>query len=151
MKQTEPLQILLVESHDDVAQAIVRLLSTDGHMISRAGTLAEAQELCEDGRFDLLITGHRLPDGPACELLEKMNPCERVPGILVAADDDEMCGVSLGFRAQLHAPLTLPALRNGLCRRPQIKYPNGKKAGRYAQNGLREDFQQNFALLATRG
>jgi DNA-binding response OmpR family regulator len=116
MKQTQPLQILLVESHDDVAMAIVRLLSTDGHMVSRAGSLAEAHELCEDGRFDLLITGHHLPDGPACELLAEASPCERVPGILVAAGDDEMCSVSLGFRARLHTPLTLPALRHAIIR-----------------------------------
>jgi CheY-like chemotaxis protein len=116
MKQTQPLQILLVESHDDVAKAIVRLLSADGHIVSRAGTLAEAHELCEDGRFDLLITGHQLPDGPACELLAETSPCERIPGILVAPGDDEMCNVSLGFRARVQTPLTLPALRNAIIR-----------------------------------
>lgn len=113
MTTRTPLNILLVVSGNEPAD-VARLLAGDGHAVSRAGSLAEAEELCEIGRFDLMIVNHRLPDGPACELLAGAGACRHVPGIVMAADDDDLCSVSLGFRARLAAPVALPALRTAI-------------------------------------
>lgn len=114
MKQPQPFHILLIESEDNVAKHIAQLLSNDGHFVSRAVTLSEADELCEDGRFDLLITASKLPDGPACELLTPQFACKKIPGILIEGQDHGDCKVAKGFRARVQIPVTLPALRSAI-------------------------------------
>ena len=118
--QNKPLNILLVEARDDRARELVGLLRTDGHTIARAGTLAEAHVLCEIGRFDLLIAGHRLPDGPACELMADASHCNALPGILVSGDNDSRCSAEMKFKAHLCEPLDLPRLRTAIGRAVRV-------------------------------
>ena len=114
------LNILIVEAGDDRARELVRLLGTDGHTVARAGTLAEAHVLCEVGRFDLLIAGHRLPDGPACELMADASRCNALPGILVSGDKDARCSAEMKFKAHVTEPLDLPRLRTAIGRAVRV-------------------------------
>jgi DNA-binding response OmpR family regulator len=109
--------ILLVEPDPRVAAAISSLLVKDGHSVSRATRLQEAHDLCQDGRFDLLIASNHLPDGAACELLTDAHSCRTLPGILVTSDPDStLCMTAEGFRARLTPPIHLPALRSAILR-----------------------------------
>ncbi|HEY1686623.1 MAG TPA: response regulator [Tepidisphaeraceae bacterium] len=114
MDQSRALHVLLVDHQDKTARDLVGLLNTDGCRVSRAATLAEAHELCEDGRFDLLVTASKLPDGPACELLDQNHACKKISGILIEEKDGDACKVSKGFRAHIRAPLTLLILRKAI-------------------------------------
>jgi DNA-binding NtrC family response regulator len=114
------LNILIVEARDDRALELVRLLNADGHTVARAGTIAEAHVLCEVGRFDLMIAGHKLPDGPACELMEEASRCHTLPGILVSGDEDSRCSAQMKFRAQLREPLELAAIRVAIGRAVRV-------------------------------
>ena len=49
------LSVLVVDDEPSGLEALARLLTWDGHQVHRAGTVADALELAERVRFDLLI------------------------------------------------------------------------------------------------
>jgi DNA-binding NtrC family response regulator len=55
--------ILIVEDEPGIQLAIRGLMRREGHVTEVATTGAEALELLEDGRFDLVLTDLSLPDG----------------------------------------------------------------------------------------
>jgi hypothetical protein len=64
------LRILIVEDHEDSAEALTRLLRHAGHTVATARTFADATALAAgQPLLDLLISDISLPDGNGCELL----------------------------------------------------------------------------------
>jgi CheY-like chemotaxis protein len=117
MSQSQPLNILLVEHEDATARRLAELLHSEGHALTRAGSVAEARDLCELARFDVLIANNTLPDGPACTLLLDPHPCRHLPGILLThSTDASLCTHAHTFRARLSPPLTRTAVRDALRR-----------------------------------
>lgn len=67
------LRILIVEDHEDSADALVRLLRHAGHTVVAAHSVADATTAAGAGDgFDLLISDISLPDGNGCELLRRL-------------------------------------------------------------------------------
>lgn len=57
-----PLRILLVEDNDDVAAGIAEMLDTDGHVVSRVSSAAEAlQALQNDELLDVVLSDIHMP------------------------------------------------------------------------------------------
>jgi hypothetical protein len=67
------LRILIVEDHEDSAEALTRLLRHAGHSVTTAGTFADATAFAaNEPLLDLLISDISLPDGNGCELLRRL-------------------------------------------------------------------------------
>ncbi len=114
------MHILLVEDHDDSAEALLRLLAREGYVVTRAATLAAARAHAAAGGFDLLICDLQLPDGMGWSLLTELRKSQQIPAIALTActlpDHREQCRRA-GFYAHLPKPcdlsLLLSAIRDG--------------------------------------
>jgi DNA-binding NtrC family response regulator len=109
-----PLNILLIEDHDDSAVVMSRMLGKDGHFVTRAGTVAEARVLREVGKFELVITDRRLPDGDAWVMLAETEA--GVPVVTVGGDGADAAGRPAGFKGHVQKPVGLVALRDAIAR-----------------------------------
>ncbi|MGH8020354.1 MAG: hybrid sensor histidine kinase/response regulator, partial [Opitutaceae bacterium] len=73
------LRILLVEDHAATRATLSRLLTRRRHLVSAAGTLADALALADAESFDLLVSDIGLPDGDGCALMQQLR--ERQPAL----------------------------------------------------------------------
>ena len=67
-----PLQILLLEDEQNLAELVKDLLSADGHLLRRAASVAEARALLSGWAPDVLLFDVKLPDGDGIELLSAL-------------------------------------------------------------------------------
>ena len=94
---TRSARILVVEDDADTARMMSRLLNSSGYPTMTAASVAEARQLCDEHRFDLLIADLSLPDGSGADLLRHDENCFG-KGIIVSGHDEERHG-SLGMEA----------------------------------------------------
>ncbi len=68
-------KILIIEDEKSIKELLKEFLELSFPEIEiwTAGTLEEAQRLWQEGTFDLIISDCLLPDGLACEFLERTN------------------------------------------------------------------------------
>src|SRR5439155_6355046 len=71
------LRILLVEDHLDTRRVMTRLLSSLGCTVETAGSVAEAIELSNKEKFDLLVSDIGLPDGSGVEIMRHIRARSR--------------------------------------------------------------------------
>ena len=64
-------QILVVDDEEDLRQAIVEILTSDGFEVCGVATAEQAQELLSQTPFDVLITDNNLPGKSGVDLLEE--------------------------------------------------------------------------------
>jgi two-component system response regulator PilR (NtrC family) len=62
-------QVLVVDDEPDIRELLELTLAKMGLSVVAAGSLAEAREALQKGRFDLCLTDMRLPDGDGLELV----------------------------------------------------------------------------------
>jgi DNA-binding response OmpR family regulator len=104
---TLSVRILVVEDDADTARMMSRLLISSGYSTMTAGSLAEARQLCDKHRFDLLITDLSLPDGSGTDLLRHDQKCFG-KGIIVSGHEDERhetLGIAWGYSDYLIKPI----------------------------------------------
>lgn len=94
---TASVRILVVDDDVDTARMMSRLLNSSGYPTTTAGSVAEARQLCDGQRFDLLIADLSLPDGSGADLLRHDEACFG-KGIIVSGHD-EQCHAALGSEA----------------------------------------------------
>jgi CheY-like chemotaxis protein len=107
------MHILLVEHHRDSAVMYERLLARDGHLVTRAESLAEARHAFNNRSFDLLICDVNLPDGDGNSLMRDVSAPRGVPGIALmgnAFPGDLQQTRTAGFAAHLVKPVDLKDL-----------------------------------------
>src|SRR2546421_4563047 len=81
--------ILVIEDHADSATVFARVLRIYGAAVTVAHSVAEAQQACEEGSFDLLLCDIELPDGNGLDLLRKARmSCPTTQGIVISAHED---------------------------------------------------------------
>jgi len=81
--------ILLVEDHEDTANAFARMLRRDGYVVTIANSATDALALCAAHMFDLLICDLELPDGDGSQILKAARDSRpRTQGIVVSGHDD---------------------------------------------------------------
>ena len=107
-------RILLVEDHADTARVFARFLTSEGFVVSVAGTLAAAWRLGQEQRFDLLIADLQLPDGTGWSLLEEPSPLCRTKAIAMTGygrEEDVKHSHRVGFIEHLVKPIDIMKLR----------------------------------------
>jgi CheY-like chemotaxis protein len=110
----EPRLILVVDADSAVRQALIDVLSLEGHEVDGAGDAESALLILDQRRYDLVIADLRTPglDGPRllAALAERFG--ERIPPVVFLTGQmfDPHYG---GFLADLRAPLLMKPLKPG--------------------------------------
>jgi len=112
-------RILLVEDHEDTADAMADLLRARGHQVTVARTLAEGRaaaaqmaDAADVERFDLLVSDIGLPDGSGRELMRELR-ARGLRGIALSGygmEDDLRKSREAGFERHLIKPVSPQAL-----------------------------------------
>jgi CheY-like chemotaxis protein len=103
------LCILVTENHEDSLTALARFLELSGHTVHRARTAAEARDLADSHRCDLLISEIALPDGSGLELMRDLRQRHGLKGIAVSAylgKQGVRDALAAGFGRHLAKPLS---------------------------------------------
>ena len=116
----EPPKILLVEDHHDTARAMARLLHLSGYHVQTATTYKSAIQICDQDRFDLVISDVGLPDGSGYDLMREMldRACT-TKGIAVSGygtEKDVEDSLAAGFSLHLVKPVEFDVLRDAIKR-----------------------------------
>jgi CheY-like chemotaxis protein len=113
MVERRSLCILLVEDDADSLAALSRLLTLTGHRALSAGTAAEALQLAQTQRCDLVVSDVGLPDRSGLELMRELASLYSIPGIAVSgftdAADVKECERA-GFARHLKKPVDFQKL-----------------------------------------
>ncbi|RZL94326.1 MAG: sigma-54-dependent Fis family transcriptional regulator [Variovorax sp.] len=72
-----PAQILVVDDEPDLRTLYELTLLREGYRVEAAGTVSEARQHLDAGRFDAVITDMRLPDGLGMEILQRIQQDQR--------------------------------------------------------------------------
>ena len=77
-------QILIVDDEQDLRQAIVEILTSDGFEVCGVATAEQAQEMLSQTPFDVLITDNNLPGKSGVDLLEEtLSRYPEIVGIVI--------------------------------------------------------------------
>jgi PAS domain S-box-containing protein len=108
-----PLAILLVEDHEDTADALADLLRERGHRVVVAGSVAAAEAAAEGAVLDLVISDLGLPDGSGHALMRALKDRYGLTGIALSGygtEEDRRESEAAGFAAHLTKPVSLDTL-----------------------------------------
>jgi PAS domain S-box len=111
------MNVLLVEDHQPTCVALRELLARRGYQVTTAGTLAEAREAAEGGRFDFVISDVGLPDGNGCDLMAELRERLGLKGVALTGygmDEDMLRSRAAGFVTHLTKPVSVQALERAL-------------------------------------
>ena len=111
----EPAQVLVVDDEPDIRELLELTLLRMGLGCSSAGTLAEARQLLEEGRYQLCLTDMRLPDGEGVALVAYINEhCPDLPVAVITAHgsaENAVQALKAGAFDYLAKPVSLEQLR----------------------------------------
>ena len=115
------LHILLVEDQADTAEVLRRLLVGEGCEVRLAASIAEAESVAADYRFDVLVSDIGLPDGRGTELLSRLQNHHGgpIPAIVISGfgmEEDIQKSQGAGFAEHLTKPVEFGALKQALIR-----------------------------------
>ena len=105
--QRDPLRILVIEDHEDTADAMKVALGRLGHQVLLARTLEEARALAQQP-FDVLISDVQLPDGSGLDLMRELSAQHPVKGIAMSGfgtESDVRRSREAGFHTHLVKPV----------------------------------------------
>jgi PAS domain S-box-containing protein len=109
------LRILLVEDHEDTAEAMADLLTLAGHRVVTAESVAQAlSEVESNDGFDLVISDLGLPDGNGNDLMRELAARHGLRGIALSGygmEEDVRQSLEAGFARHLTKPVSLPQLQ----------------------------------------
>ncbi len=111
------LRLLVVEDHEATIQVLSRLLTSSGHQVTQARTMAEAIAAAATSSFDLVISDLGLPDGSGTELMEKLKAGYGLRGIALSGygmDEDISRSHAAGFTTHLTKPVDYTQLLRAL-------------------------------------
>jgi two-component system response regulator PilR (NtrC family) len=72
-----PAQILVIDDEPDLRTLYELTLLREGYRVEAAGSVSEAWQHLEAGRFDAVITDMRLPDGQGMEIIHRIQKNQR--------------------------------------------------------------------------
>ena len=106
--------ILVVDVDPAVRQALIDVLSLEGHEVDGAGDAESALLLLDQRRYDLVIADLRLPglDGPQMLAALQARFADALPHLVIMTGQtfDPQYG---GFLADLRAPMLMKPLKPG--------------------------------------
>jgi signal transduction histidine kinase len=112
-----PLDVLLIEDHEDTADVMARLLETYGHAVTTVGLLADALDAVQQQRFDLVISDLGLPDGSGLDFVRAFREQSAAPAVALTGygmDDDVKRCLDAGFSVHLTKPVSIQQLEQVL-------------------------------------
>lgn len=110
----KPLEILLVEDHEDTARVLSRLLEKLGHHVRIADSVASALSQA-DRPFDLLLSDIGLPDGSGNDIIRNLRQRHLdMPAVALTGfgmEDDIVKSREAGFTDHLTKPVNFQRLQ----------------------------------------
>ena len=88
-----PAQVLVVDDEPDLRTLYEMTLLREGHRVDCAGNLLQARALLAAGRYDLLITDMRLPDGSGLGVIRscrRLMPQADILVITMSSEDEQI-------------------------------------------------------------
>ena len=116
-------KLFLLEDDLSLISGLTFAFKKQGFALDTARTLAEAEVLWSDGKYDLLVLDVSLPDGSGFGFCQKVRRTSNVPILFLTASDEEMniiMGLDMGGDDYLTKPFKLGVLLsrvNALLRR----------------------------------
>ena len=116
-------KLFLLEDDLSLLNGLTFAFRKQGFALDTARTLAEADALWSDGKYDLLVLDVSLPDGSGFDFCQKVRRVSNVPILFLTASDEEMniiMGLDMGGDDYLTKPFKLGVLLsrvNALLRR----------------------------------
>jgi CheY-like chemotaxis protein len=111
-------RILVAEDEPGVREALVLLLSLDGHNVTEATNGKEALEIFQTDRFDVVITDYAMPTMKGDELAANINQLKPTqPVIMISAHAQTLADSGnplTGIKVVLAKPFMLADLREAL-------------------------------------
>ncbi|MEO8205369.1 MAG: CHASE3 domain-containing protein [Chthoniobacterales bacterium] len=111
------LQILLVEDHNDTAQALCLLLVEQGHTVKIAHRVSDALKTLHEDKFDLVLSDIGLPDATGIDLILEARKFWHGPAIAMTgygmAEDIQKCRHA-GYNAHLAKPFSPDQLESAI-------------------------------------
>ena len=140
-------KLFLLEDDLSLISGLTFAFKKQGFALDTARTLAEAEVLWSDRKYDLLVLDVSLPDGSGFDFCQKVRCTSNVPILFLTASDEEMniiMGLELGGDDYLTKPFSveelLARLRVALRR---VRYDTsraGDQASIYENGELRIDY-----------
>ena len=106
--------ILLVEDDLSLISGLSFAVKKAGYGLDIAHTKSEADEIWEDGKYDLVILDVSLPDGSGFEFCKRVRLTSKVPIIFLTASDEEtsiIMGLDIGGDDYITKPFGIGELR----------------------------------------
>ena len=116
-------QILLVEDDLSLISGLSFAVKKAGYGLEVAHTKSEADEMWEDGKYDLVILDVSLPDGSGFDICKSIRQTSKVPIMFLTAMDEEtdiIMGLDIGGDDYITKPFKLAVFMsriNALLRR----------------------------------
>lgn len=107
-------KILIVEDDAALCNGIILALNNDNYLFMSAHTIAEAENLCNQNSYQLIILDINLPDGNGIDFLKWIKSRSDVKVILLTANDmeiDIVTGLESGADDYITKPFSLMILR----------------------------------------
>jgi len=82
-------RILVVDDEPAIRRLLRSTLGVQDYTVLEAASVAQALELLEREKVDLIILDLGLPDGDGFEVIRKLRPDSQVPIIVLSSRDDE--------------------------------------------------------------
>ena len=83
-------KLFLLEDDLSLISGLTFAFKKQGFALDTARTLAEAEVLWSDGKYDLLVLDVSLPDGSGFDFCQKVRRTSNVPILFLTASDEEM-------------------------------------------------------------
>lgn len=102
--------IFFVEDDMSLLNGLTYALKKEGYEVETARTVAEAEALWAEGRYDLVILDVSLPDGTGFALCEKIRQTSKIPIMFLTAADEEtdmIMGLDIGADDYITKPFKL--------------------------------------------
>jgi CheY-like chemotaxis protein len=113
------LRVLIVEDHPDTAEVLARILSSSGHVVKTAHTVASALELAAQEPFEVIVSDIGLPDATGYELMRQLKARYAVKGIAMSGygtDEDIRKSQEAGFSDHIVKPANIGELERAIRR-----------------------------------
>ncbi|OGR67257.1 MAG: hypothetical protein A2081_01290 [Elusimicrobia bacterium GWC2_61_19] len=110
-------KILVVDDEVNIQTLISEALTTEKRKILTAGTMAEACQVVDHNKIDVVVLDRMLPDGDGLEFCAKLrsNPVHKaIPVLMLSARsevNDKVMGLKLGADDYMSKPCDMKELR----------------------------------------
>lgn len=106
-------RLFLLEDDISLIQGLTFAFQKQGYILDIARTVKEAEEIWQEGKYDLLVLDVSLPDGSGFSFCEKVRRISKVPIIFLTASDEEtsmIMGLDIGGDDYITKPFKLGVL-----------------------------------------